>query len=146
MAARKFDQNRLDQLVEAAKASERPYAALEGKRFNLSASVARTLVVGSGLSKSAPEVREREAKRIAKWLEQGAISAAKAKPKAKAAAKPAGRKTDEPAIVIPDEGAEAFTEHAERAARNRSRTKKDGQASETAKAIAASREPKAASD
>jgi hypothetical protein len=111
MAARKFDQNRLDQLVEAAKASERPYAALEGKPFNLSASLARTLVVGSGLSKSAPKVVEREKARIARWLEQGQIGPTKVTPK------PAKPKADQ------------------------RKPRKDGQASDTAKAIARNRNP-----
>jgi hypothetical protein len=142
MAARKFDQNRLDQLVEAAKASERPYAALEGKPFNLSASVARTLVVGSGLSKSAPKVVEREKTRIAKWLEQGSIGPAKATPKA---AKPKAVQVPESAPDnsggsgrgdrVPKAVAEAVTEHAQKATRTRGQ-RKDGQASALAQEIA----------
>jgi hypothetical protein len=137
MAARKFDQNRLDQLVEAAKASERPYAALEGKPFNLSASVARTLVVGSGLSKSAPEIVIREKARIARWLEQGDVGA---KPKA-AKSEPA----DVPeAIEVPDAVKAALDANAvaaekhRRAPRSRA-PRKTGEASGTAKEIAANR-------
>jgi hypothetical protein len=150
MATRKFDQARLDQLVEAAKGSEHPYRTLEGKRFNLSSSVARTLVVGSGLSKSAPEVLEREATRIAKWLEQGSIGPSKAaKPKAKPKVeKPdAVIKIDEPeAIEFPEAaatGVDAANAEAEkhRSAPRKRAPRKTGEASGTAKAIASNRGP-----
>ena len=71
-----------------------------------------TLVVGSGLSKSAPEVVEREKARIARWLEQGQIGAAKAEPKAarpKAVEVPESAPDTEAApkesIAIPEEAA-----------------------------------------
>jgi hypothetical protein len=150
MAARKFNRARLDQLVEAAKASEHPYAALEGKPFNLSASIARTLVVGSGLSKSADEVREREKARIAKWLEAGAIGG-----KPKAAPKPKAEQTPESApdaeaaadgaIKIPEAAASAIDKAYEKARvahkARKGDPRKDGEASDTAKAIAANRDP-----
>jgi hypothetical protein len=129
MAARKFDQERLDKLVEAAKASERPYAALEGKPFNLSASVARTIVVGSGLSKSAPELRKRERERIKRWLSDE--PAKQPKPRKKAAARP------DP-VEIPEAVAEAVTARHKRSTRKHAPSK-TGEPSDTAKAIAASR-------
>jgi hypothetical protein len=129
--ARKFTQERLDELVEAATASERPYASLEGKPFNLSVSVARTLVVGSGLSRSDPAVREREAARIKRWLEAGTIGG-KPRPQPNPKAEP-------PAIEIPEAVAEAVAEHAEKATRKRA-PRKTGEASDTAKAIAKERE------
>jgi hypothetical protein len=145
MAARKFDQNRLDQLVKAAKASEHPYAALEGKPFDLSASVARTLVVSSGLSKSAPEIVEREKARIAKWLEQGQIGPAKAKPKAVQVLE-SGTDTEaaqDESIAIHDAAAAgvdaAYTEAKKARKRASRKPRKDGQPSDTAKAIAKSR-------
>jgi tRNA A37 N6-isopentenylltransferase MiaA len=141
--AAKFEE-RLDRMVEVAREAERPYKALEGKPFNLSSSVARTLVVGSGLSKSAPEIVEREKARIAKWLEQGAIGPAKARVAMPKAAKPTAEKPDA-VIAIPEEVAEAVAEHQERATGRKPTRKraprKTGEASETAKAIAVNRNP-----
>lgn len=150
MATRKFDQERLDKLVEAAKASERPYAALEGKRFNLSSSIARTLVVGSGLSKSAPKVVEREKARIAKWLEQGQIGPAKAKPKAVQVPEsaPDTEAAPDEAIEIPDAaaaGVDAAYAEAEKARKRSRKPRKTGEGSELAKEIAATRQAKPAS-
>jgi hypothetical protein len=124
MATKKqFDQVRLDAMVEAAqKGPGSPYSVLEGKPFSLSTSVARTLVVGSGLSKSAPEIVEREKTRIPKWLEQGQLGPTKAQPKpAKPKAEP-----------------EAEEQHRRKPKRA---PRKTGEASATAKAIAASHEP-----
>ena len=130
MAARKFDQARLDQLVEVAKADPHAYRVLEG-RFKLSASVARTLVVGSGLSKSRPEVTERERARIARWLEQGHIGPPKAKPK------PAKLKAEPEVVVVDEPQPEAID--AEKAARKRGQ-RKDGQASPLAREIASAKQ------
>lgn len=75
-------QERLDRLVAAAKGSEHPYRTLQGQPFNLPPGVVRTLVVGSGLSKSRPDVVAAERARIQSWLEQGQIPV-KPKPKPK---------------------------------------------------------------
>jgi len=147
--ASKFEA-RLDRMIEAAKASDRPYRTLGDKPWNLSAGNARTIVVGSGLSKSSDEVREREAKRIAKWVEQGQI-AAKAKPKA---AKPRAVQVPESApdtkaapdeaIEIPDAataGVDAAYAEAEKARKRSRKPRKTGEGSELAKEIAATHEP-----
>jgi hypothetical protein len=161
--AAKFEE-RLDRMVEVAREAERPYKALEGKPFNLSASVARTIVVGSGLSKSSDEVRDREVKRIAKWREQGRFGPAKAKamlkiekvaksepiaqvaePEPKADEPDTVIKVDEPqAVEVPEaaaagvDAAYAEAEKHRRAPRKRA-PRKTGEASDTAKAIAANR-------
>jgi hypothetical protein len=146
--ASKFEE-RLDKMIEAARASEHPYAALEGKPFNLSASIARTLVVGSCLSKSAPEVVEREKARIARWLEAGAIGGkpkAAPKPKAEPKASEGTHPEQDAVIAIPHEAA-AGVDAAYEEARNRParKARKDGQASDTAKAIARNRNASTAS-
>jgi hypothetical protein len=156
MAARKFDQERLDKMIEAAKGSERPYKTLESKPWSLSPGIARTIVVGSGLSRSDDAVREREAKRIAKWREQGGFGKPKAaaKPKAPKAEPTADEpdtviKVDEPqAVEVPEAaaaGVDAAYAEAEKTRKRPSRKPlKDGQGSDTAKAIAANREPEVA--
>jgi hypothetical protein len=120
------------------------------------------------LSKSSDEVREREAKRIAKWREQGGFTPAKAKamlnsekvaksePIAKVEPEP---KADEPdaviqlddpeAIEVPEAAAAgvdaAYAEAEKTRKRPSRRPRKDGQASDTAKAIAVNRESSAES-
>jgi hypothetical protein len=69
----KLTQEGLDRLVAAAKGADSPYQALQGQPFNLPPGVVRTLVVGSGLSKSRPDVFAAEQARIQSWLEQGQI-------------------------------------------------------------------------
>jgi len=147
MAAR-FTQEKLDRMVEAARASDHPYRVLEGGKFKLSASAARAIVVAHGLSKSKPEVREAAQKTIARWLEAGAISGkAKAapKPEPKADESDAVIKVDEPqAVEVPEaaaagvDAAYAEAEKHRRAPRKRA-PRQTGEASDTARAIAANR-------
>jgi hypothetical protein len=147
MATRKQFEDRLDRMIEAAKGSERPYKTLEGKPWSLSPGIARTIVVGSGLSKSAPEVREREAKRIARWREHGGFAPAKAKPtaaKPKTAKQKAGPKAEEPgpSVEIPEAAAAGVDAAYAEAEKTRKRApRKTGEGSAVAKAIAANRGP-----
>jgi len=159
MATKKFEE-RLDRMVEAAKGSEHPYRTLEAKPWSLSASIARTIVVGSGLSKSSDEIREQNAQRIANWREQGGFTAPKKAPKAtqpKATrpkvvpvpeSAPDVEQAPDEAIQIPDAVQEAVDRNAAEAEKHRSPRKraprKTGEASEVAKAIAQNREPAAA--